>query len=102
MLANFLIYMFLLQKIIIDGDCKIIKTYKDLCTAYINKCVQICYYSELQDPPMFLNFEPGEDFNSMCFKHYTKSGTKVDYLVWPAFHLHEDGPLLTKGVVQPK
>jgi hypothetical protein len=48
---------------------------------------------------MYLDFEPDDVFDRLAFKEFTKSGTKVDYLVWPALYLYKDGPLLSKGVV---
>ena len=41
------------------------------------------------------------DFDSNLFRPYTKSGDKYDYLVWPALLLHENGPVVEKGVAQP-
>jgi hypothetical protein len=41
-------------------------------------------------------------FDTSVFKAYTKSGKFVDYIVWPPLYLHENGPLLCKGVAQGK
>ncbi|CAC5390527.1 unnamed protein product [Mytilus coruscus] len=34
------------------------------------------------------------------FNKYNRSGTTVEYVVWPALLLHKDGPVLAKGTVQ--
>jgi hypothetical protein len=40
---------------------------------------------EIVDPPMFIDFQPGEDtFDRQVYKEYTQMGTKVKFLVWPA------------------
>uniref|UniRef100_K1QC94 Mitochondria-eating protein C-terminal domain-containing protein n=1 Tax=Magallana gigas TaxID=29159 RepID=K1QC94_MAGGI len=53
------------------------------------------------DPPMCLvDFGRGLEFNSNEMRSFTKSGKFVDFVVWPALYLHEDGPLLSKAVVQ--
>jgi hypothetical protein len=36
------------------------------------------------------------------FRHFTKFGIQLDYVVWPALLLYEGGPLVVKGVVQMK
>jgi hypothetical protein len=44
----------------------------------------------------------GMHLDTSVFKTYTKSGEFVDYIVWPPLYLHENGPLLCKGVAQGK
>jgi hypothetical protein len=39
-------------------------------------------------------------FDSDFYKPYTKSGTHVNFAVWPAVLLYDEGPILAKGVVQ--
>ncbi|XP_052794085.1 uncharacterized protein LOC128227508 [Mya arenaria] len=68
--------------------------------AYFEKCLEVSWLAAVQDPPLALNFNPGEKFDTALFKDYTKRGPYVEFLVWPALHLHEAGPLLTKGVAQ--
>lgn len=57
----------------------------------------------VQDPPVVLEtaVQSGE-FDSDKFKTYTKTGKKVDFIVWPPLMLHSNGPLLCKGVAQGK
>ncbi|XP_048774620.2 uncharacterized protein LOC125679439 [Ostrea edulis] len=71
------------------------------CKPYIDKCVQYCWLMCIQDPPMHtVVFPRGLNFNSDEMKSFTKLGQFVDFTVWPAFYLHENGPLLSKAVVQ--
>ena len=58
----------------------------------------------LQTPPVHLDvdIETNTKFDANKFKQYTKSGSKIDYLVWPYLLLHKDGPVLCKGVAQGK
>ena len=58
----------------------------------------------LQTPPVYLDadLETNSKFDTNKYKQYTKSGSKVDYLVWPTLLLHKDGPVLCKGVAQGK
>jgi hypothetical protein len=75
---------------------------------YFKKCVQICWYFVIQDPPMYVENVSlkGTKIDKDTHKVYTKSGDIVKYHVWPALYLHhQDGnnsPLMGKGVVQPE
>ena len=44
--------------------------------------------------------EPGTKYDANKYKPYTTKGKFVDYIVWPVLRLHEDGPLLGKGIAQ--
>lgn len=69
--------------------------------SYIENCVRLCWLFSIQDPPMKLLWpEEGSDFHEH-FKVYSKHGKKVHFTVWPALYLNENGPLLSKGIVQP-
>lgn len=70
---------------------------------FINGCLEVCWLSAIQDPPLAFdwNFPEGSDVADKVVKLFTKSGTKVDYVVWPVMKLHVDGDILCKGVVQP-
>lgn len=71
--------------------------------AFINGCLEVCWLSAIQDPPLAFdwNFPEGSDVADKVVKLFTKSGTKVDFVVWPVMKLHVDGDILSKGVVQP-
>ncbi|CAG2229812.1 unnamed protein product [Mytilus edulis] len=71
-----------------------------LSEPYVNKCIELCWYSAISDPPLVYAFEANTNVDD--FRGYTKSGDEIDYVVWPSMYLHEYGPLLYKGVVQYK
>lgn len=70
---------------------------------YIDCCIEYCWMMAIQDPPMKLDFGPAqnEKFDKEVFRCYTITGEKVQFMVWPAVFLHKNGPLVTKGVLQP-
>ncbi|XP_052078660.1 centrosomal protein of 128 kDa-like isoform X3 [Mytilus californianus] len=74
---------------------------KDVKT-FIKKTLSLCWLMTIQDPPVILNTELSGKFNTDLFRHYTKSGSNVDYVVWPVVFLHEGGPIICKGVAQGK
>ncbi|VDI16329.1 Hypothetical predicted protein [Mytilus galloprovincialis] len=85
-----------------NSSCKTVVQYRDYCVAYIENCVNLCYYVAVQDPPMVIDFVPGQIFDKQSWKEYTRSGTEVGYVVWPVLYLYKGGPIIGKGVVQPK
>lgn len=71
---------------------------------YIRKCLYVSWMMCIQMPPMTMA-EPahcGATFCSTTYKQYTVKGPIVDYIVWPAVLLHENGPVISKGVAQGK
>lgn len=42
-----------------------------------------------------------DPFDTELFRFYTRSGDLYDFVVWPALLLHENGPIVTKGIAQP-
>ena len=58
----------------------------------------------VQTPPMAVAkpAKSGSTFGSAMYKQYTVKGPCVDYIVWPAILLHENGPVISKGVAQEK
>ncbi|XP_061184924.1 rootletin-like [Saccostrea echinata] len=71
---------------------------------YARQCASLCWRMKIRDPPLFVRFEfrRGTEFNTDILRRYTKTGGYLDFIVWPALYLHEKGPLLSKGVAQPK
>ncbi|XP_052277633.1 uncharacterized protein LOC127876414 isoform X3 [Dreissena polymorpha] len=72
---------------------------------YVKACASICWQMRIHQPPVCIDFVEVDDqtpFNTASYKHYTKSGPRIEYVVWPALYLHEGGPLLSKGVAQGK
>ncbi|KAK3100738.1 hypothetical protein FSP39_024450 [Pinctada imbricata] len=91
-------------KILHDDDGRTSVTNERLrsCGPYIEKCVELCWLMQVQDPPLHLNWtvQSGGKVDVSMYRFYTQSGTYVEYLVWPSLHLFKDGHLLSKGVVQ--
>nr|XP_034299989.1 uncharacterized protein LOC117681061 isoform X2 [Crassostrea gigas] len=73
-------------------------------THFAERCVELCWFMQITQPPIHLSARVPDDgmMNNDIFKAYMKSGTEIDYIVWPVMYLHENGPLLTKGIAQPK
>ena len=69
---------------------------------YIKRCTEICWLMAVQDPPMALStFEDeGNTFRRSKFREYTRTGALVDYAVWPAVLIQDNGDLMAKGVAQ--
>lgn len=54
-------------------------------------------------PPLVI--EVGTTFDNIdtdTYRTYTKSGTRLDFVVWPPLRLGARGPLLCKGIAQGK
>ncbi|XP_052797279.1 uncharacterized protein LOC128229407 [Mya arenaria] len=73
--------------------------------SYVEECAKICWLARLHDPPIYIEFEEIEDdspFKAEMYKAYTKTGKRLDYVVWPPVFLYKNGPILSKGVAQGK
>lgn len=66
---------------------------------FFKLCTRLCWMMALQDPPVYM--VTSTDSMEM-YRAYTRSGDIIEYVVWPSLLLHEDGPLLYKGVAQFK
>ncbi|VDI31353.1 Hypothetical predicted protein [Mytilus galloprovincialis] len=69
---------------------------------FVRKCSELCWYMVCSDPPMAIEYENIENksMDSSKFNKYNRTGTIVEYVVWPVLLLHIDGPVLAKGSVQ--
>ncbi|XP_033742393.1 hyaluronan mediated motility receptor-like isoform X3 [Pecten maximus] len=87
-----------------DTDTKWTKQQVDACEPYINKCVTLSWLMNVQSPPVHManEVESGDPFDGNKHKHYTNTGTVVDFVVWPTLHLTKQGAVLSKGVVQTR
>ena len=75
----------------------------ECCESFIGQSFQMCWLMAIQDPPVCLvdwKDLHGQPFNTVMYKHYTRTGGMVDYAVWPAMLLCKGGSLLSKGVAQ--
>lgn len=64
---------------------------------YIEKCYEVTWSTCLQIPPVVMVFDTSQPD---LYRTYTRSGDVIEYIVWPALLLHENGPVLYKGVAQ--
>lgn len=72
-------------------------------TEYVERSVKICRSMSIQSKPMLLDFGPEQNanLNSTIFRTYKATGSKVNFVVWPAMILQENRELLSKGIVEP-
>lgn len=68
---------------------------------YAKKCIELSWLFNVQDPPLCLLWAREGQRVSEHLRLYTVTGKIVSFNVWPSLLLHEGGPLLKKGVVQP-
>ncbi|XP_060552376.1 coiled-coil domain-containing protein 89-like isoform X2 [Ruditapes philippinarum] len=69
---------------------------------FFKGCVELCWFMNVQDPPLVFGHTPkkNDEFDGNYFKFYTSTGSKFEYMVWPALLLKENGAILSKGVAQ--
>ncbi|XP_021360238.1 uncharacterized protein LOC110454831 isoform X2 [Mizuhopecten yessoensis] len=69
---------------------------------YMDKCLDVSWLACIQDPPLEIvsDFPPYSRVDLNIVRKYTKSGEFVEYVIWPALLLSNNGGLLSKGVVQ--
>lgn len=72
---------------------------------YVEKCVELCWLMAIQSPPVAIDDDVEEYRNKQLderrFKHFTRKGQVIDYVVWPIL-LIQGGGMLGKGVAQCK
>lgn len=97
-------YIPVLHQIVID---LLSQNYEELIKAekvqiFIKRCTELCWLMAVQDPPMALTGEvvKGAAYKKTEYREYTKSGPVVDYVVWPAVLIQDNGDLIAKGIVQ--
>lgn len=69
---------------------------------YVKRCTELCWLMSVQDPPMALTIDIGNDrrYNQLKFRKYKEVGPLIDHIVWPAVLIQDGGDLLAKGVVR--
>ncbi|WAQ97963.1 hypothetical protein MAR_022336 [Mya arenaria] len=78
-----------------------LKKLPDGINTFIESSLKSIWLMKVQDPPVVLKWvDPGTKVQTDKFSFYTKKGKTVAQCVWPAVLLHEDGPLMSKGIVQ--
>nr|XP_022320435.1 uncharacterized protein LOC111122796 [Crassostrea virginica] len=80
----------------------LLKYDEEIVKKYISKCISFFWKACIQTPPLKFDFNvpPGTPFDSAVHRKCTVNGPNVAYTVWPVVYLHENGPVLVKGVVQ--
>ncbi|XP_052808188.1 uncharacterized protein LOC128237043 [Mya arenaria] len=76
------------------------------CMAFIEQCVELCWYMCMQTPPLFIGFSDNmkQDIAVDKTKYEIASGkgAKVDFVLWPPLYGQKDGDVISKGVIQTK
>lgn len=70
---------------------------------FTEEAFDICMLMCVQDPHVVIGNvidNPDSTFDATKYKAYTKSGKRIAYFVWPPLYLHQDGPILAKGIAQ--
>ncbi|KAL3879960.1 hypothetical protein ACJMK2_032236 [Sinanodonta woodiana] len=67
---------------------------------YCKLCIELTWLMCIKAPPMKIEFIPENKAISNHFRHYTRLGDIPDFVVWPVLFLHDNGPVLSKGVIQ--
>lgn len=69
---------------------------------FVKRCTELCWSMVIKEPQMTLVYDQleGTPIDKTLFSVYTKNGSIIDFVVWPALILHKTGPILAKGAVQ--
>ncbi|XP_052796281.1 uncharacterized protein LOC128228820 [Mya arenaria] len=83
-------------------NSKVVCKFASEIPQFVEACFHICWLMLMHDPPVVIqkNVTKGSPFDKGSYKPYMTTGDKIDYVVWPALLLHEDGPVIAKGVVE--
>ena len=66
---------------------------------YCERSIELSWLTQIHDPPVELLFRSREDTGNKIWRAYTATGSRVEYVVWPAVLLPE-GNVVAKGVAQ--
>ncbi|KAK3602859.1 hypothetical protein CHS0354_026419 [Potamilus streckersoni] len=70
---------------------------------FAKECVSIIWLMCVQDPQIVMEWvddDNGIHFDTEKYRGYTKTGTMIDFCVWPVVYLCKEGSLLSKGIAQ--
>lgn len=79
------------------SKCQVLRDSDPAYLRYVDGCTDIMWHTQVQSPPLVLEFDKK---NKDWYRRFTSAGENISYIVWPAVFLHEDGPLLAKGIAQ--
>ncbi|KAK3602855.1 hypothetical protein CHS0354_026415 [Potamilus streckersoni] len=75
--------------------------------AYAEKSMEVCWWMCILEPPIAMEWvpdrlqgQPFQPFNRDLYSPFTKTGSHLEYTVWPVLLLYKHGPVLSKGVAQ--
>ncbi|VDH93785.1 Hypothetical predicted protein [Mytilus galloprovincialis] len=71
---------------------------------FVKRCTELCWSMVIKEPSMVLVYDQleGKPIDKNLFSPYTKNGSVIDFVVWPALILHNNGAILQKGSAQGK
>lgn len=70
---------------------------------FVEKCAELCWTMRISGPTMVIehtNLE-GTKFDNSRFNRCKLESSQTELVVWPCLLLYENGPVVTKGIVQP-
>jgi hypothetical protein len=69
---------------------------------FIRKCSELFWFMYISDPQLVIEYEnvEGKVMDTNKFNKYDRTGTIIEFVVWPVLLLHKNGPVLAKGTVQ--
>lgn len=68
---------------------------------FVDRCVELMWMFAIHDPPLQLEWAREGELMSSNLESYTTRGNRVGFNVWPTLRQFRNGPVLSKGVVQP-
>ncbi|XP_063414347.1 uncharacterized protein LOC134696456 [Mytilus trossulus] len=76
----------------------------NLVIKFVKRCTELCWSMVIKEPSMVLVYDQleGKPIDKNLFSPYSKNGSVIDFVVWPALILHNNGAILQKGSVQGK
>lgn len=70
---------------------------------YLHAIAKQIILMNLHTPPVVFEWSvEGDAFDRNIQKEFTRTGSVVEFLVWPTLCIYKNGPLINKGVVQLK
>lgn len=69
---------------------------------YIERCCAICWLMRTAEPCIVIKYKglEGTEIDSSTFDKLNFHGTRIENVIWPALLLHENGPLISHGLVR--
>lgn len=69
---------------------------------FLRKCSELFWFMYISDPQLVIEYEnvEGKVMDTNKFNKYDRTGTIIEFVVWPVLLLYQNGPVLAKGTVQ--